>query len=133
MGSAVHSMDEHFNPSAALEFTIGGLMKEAINTGSTNTGFSVTTVTATGTKTGNTITITVGYRLEWLISGMGISDHTYVMTIEDGFITKIVHDYDNNGEITYATYDMSNDPMTDYTGTLIDPDDVELPETPWYY
>ena len=133
MGSAVHSMDEHFNPSAALEFTIRGLMKEAINTGSTNTGFSVTTVTATGTKTGNTITITVGYRLEWLISGMGTSDHTYVMTIEDGFITKIVHDYDNNGEITYATYDMSNDPMTDYTGTLIDPDDVELPETPWYY
>lgn len=64
---------------------------------------------------------------------MGTSDHTYVMTIEDGFITKIVHDYDNNGEITYATYDMSNDPMTDYTGTLIDPDDVELPETPWYY
>lgn len=28
MGSAVHSMDEHFNPSAALEFTIGGLRKK---------------------------------------------------------------------------------------------------------
>ena len=132
-GEYITSMDDNFNPSAGRIFEIGGLMKEAINTGSTDTGWSITTVTASGTKNGNTIEITVTYKLEWQIPGMGTSEHVYEMTIEDGFITRIVHDYDDNGTITYATYDMSKETLTDYTGTLIDPDDVPVPENPYYY